>query len=113
MEAKDFTVTIEFRDKDLKKVGERSYTFNEYSELLKMELFRVIMDVEDMLYCKFGSKQEWDSDVDASFQKIRHKLLDLANSVERLPSKLRYKGVSCASVNLSEVLAQMFRGSNV
>lgn len=103
----DFTVKIDYRNKDLEKINERVYTFQQYVDMTKLELMRVIMDVEDIFYKKFGSKEEWDDDASASFQKIRHKLLDQANAIERLPNTLRYKGVSCSARNLSEILAEI------
>jgi hypothetical protein len=82
--------------------------------MMKRELMRVIMEVEDTIYHLQGSrsKDEWDYETMEHFQKIRHKLLDQANAIERLPQTLHYKGVSCASVNLGEYLANIIDAAN-
>ena len=103
----DFTVLVEFKNRDLEKVGERAYTFNEYADMIDLELKRIIMDVEDMFYdIEDGKPQdEWSEKNHARFQKIRHKLLDQANAVKRLPSHLRYRGVPCNSIKLNQFIA--------
>ena len=67
--------------------------------------------MEDAFYNFEDGKpqEEWDEKARAQFQKIRHKLLDQANAVKRLPSHLRYKGVQCNSKKLNEFLADFFR----
>lgn len=108
----DFTVTIDYKNRDLEKIGERTYNFDQYAEMIKLELMRVIMDVEDSFYRILDSKpkEEWPKEVMSDFQKIRHKLLDQANAVERLPNTLQYKGIPCNTKNLSEVLAGILNG---
>ena len=104
----DFKVNIEYKDKKLQTVNERTYEFSEYVEMIQLELMRVIMDIEDAFYQMQGKpKEEWDNAILASFQKIRHKLLDQANAIKRLPSTLNFRGVPCDSKNLSEVIAEM------
>ena len=103
----DFTVKVSYRNKECDNMREWNYDFKQYTEMMKRELMRVIMEVEDTIYHLQGSrsKDEWDSETMERFQKIRHKLLDQANAIERLPQTLHYKGVSCSNVNLSEYLA--------
>ena len=109
----DFTVKVAYRSKDMTDMREWTYDFKPYTEMMKRELMRIIMEVEDTIYHLQGSrsKEEWDSETMEHFQKIRHKLLDQANSIERLPQTLHYKGVSCASINLSEMLANIIDSS--
>lgn len=109
----DFTVKVAYRSKDMTDTREWTYDFKQYTEMMKRELMRIIMEVEDTIYHLQGSrsKEEWDSETMEYFQKIRHKLLDQANSIERLPQTLHYKGVSCASINLSEMLANIIDSS--
>ena len=104
----DFKVNIEYKDKKLQTINERTYEFAEYTEMIQLELMRVIMDIEDAFYqMQNKPKEEWDKDIFASFQKIRHKLLDQANAIKRLPSTLNFRGIPCNSKNLSEVIAEM------
>ena len=41
---------------------------------------------------------------------LRHKMLDKANAVERLPNNICYKGVSIMSENLSQYIADLMDG---
>lgn len=102
----DFKVNIEYKNKHLQTVNEREYDFNEYTEMLQLELMRILMDVEDAFYQLQGNvqKENWSPLANDLFQKIRHKLLDQANAIKRLPNTLNYKGVPCK--NLSEVIAE-------
>lgn len=104
----DFKVNIEYKNKQLQTVNEREYDFPQYTEMLQLELMRILMDVEDAFYQLQGKqKDDWSPLANDLFQKIRHKLLDQANAIKRLPSTLYYKGVPCNSKNLSEVIADM------
>lgn len=105
----DFTVKVVHRDRDSLQVTEWTYDFKQYTEMMKRELMRVIMEVEDVVYHLQGSnsKDDWDSETMERFQRIRHKLLDQANAIERLPQNLFYKNVRCSNVSFSELLAKM------
>lgn len=106
----DFTVKVVHRSKDsAQEWKEWSYDLTQYAYVTKRELVRVITDVEDALYAAQGdkSKEDWDEDTMTRFQRIRHKLLDQANAIERLPQNLYYKNVNCMSQSASEMLAQM------
>ena len=106
---KDYTVLVEYRNRDMEKVGERSFYFQEYADLIALEIKRIILDVEDMVYRveEQHPKANWSSENMVDFQKIRHKLLDEANSVARLPQQLRYKGKPCDSKQLNEFIADV------
>ena len=59
----DFTVKIEYKNKDLETVIEREYEFSQYTELLNLELMRVIAETEDAFYHLTGEKKEdWDNE---------------------------------------------------
>ena len=105
----DFTVKVAYRNKETSELREWTYDFKQYTEMMKRELMRIIMEVEDTIYHLQGSrsKEEWDTETMEHFQKIRHKLLDQANAIERLPQSLHYKGVSCSAINVSEMLANI------
>lgn len=58
--------------------------------MLHADLLRLITDVEDMAY-KFNrgkSKTEWTDESWVAFCCIKHKLLDKAGEIERLPQNL-------------------------
>lgn len=107
----DFKVTIKYKNKDLETVVEKEYSFTDYTDMLNLEIKRVLMDVEDAFYYFSGNKQksEWDSELMERFNKIRHKLLDQANSVKRLPENLSYRGVRGSTMPLSEFIAKTIK----
>lgn len=110
----DFTVKVSYRNRDMSEPKEWTYDFKQYTEMMKRELMRIIMEVEDAIYHLQGSrsKDEWDTETMERFQKIRHKLLDQANAIERLPASLYYKGVNCSSISVSEMLANIINSTN-
>ena len=106
---KDFTVKIDYLNKNMEQINQKTYAFQEYTNMLELEIKRMILDVEDAFYKLEEGKQkaDWSQETQQSFNKIRHKLLDVANSVGRLPKTLHYKGVSCSEMKLSEAIAEM------
>lgn len=111
---KDFTVLIDYLNKNMEQISQKKYSFQEYTNMLELEIKRLILDVEDAFYKLEDGKQktEWKEDTIQSFNKIRHKLLDVANAVGRLPKTLHYKGVSCSEVKLSELLAEIVNSAS-
>ena len=107
----DWTVKIEYKNKNLETVVEKEYDFMDYTEMLRMELMRVIMEVEDAFYTFSGNKQkdEWDSELMEKFKRIRHKLLDQANAIKRLPENLFYKDIQGTTMSFSEYLARTLK----
>lgn len=110
----DFTVKVSYRNRDMTEPKEWTYNFKQYTEMMKRELMHVIMEVEDTIYHLQGSrsKDEWDSETMEHFQKIRHKQLDQANAIERLPQSQHYKGVSCANISIGELLANTINAAD-
>jgi len=104
----DFKVVIEYKNKNLETVVEKEYTLSDYTEMLSLELKRSLMDIEDAFYYFTGNKQksDWSPEVVEKFNKIRHKILDQANAVKRLPENLSYRGVKATAVPFSEFLAK-------
>lgn len=111
---KDFTVLIDYLNKNMEQISQKKYSFQEYTNMLELEIKRMILDVEDAFYKLEDGKQktEWKEDTTQSFNKIRHKLLDVANAVGRLPKTLHYKGVSCSEVKLSELIAEIVNSAS-
>lgn len=107
----DFKVKIEYKNKDLETVVEKEYNFIDYTEMLNLELKRILMDVEDSFYYFSGNKQksDWDTELTERFNKIRHKILDQANAIRRLPENLTFRNIPATTMDLSEYIAKMFK----
>ena len=102
----DFKVKIEYKNKNLETVVEKEYDFISYTEMLHLELMRLIMEIEDAFYSASGNKQksEWPQELQDRFKKIRHKMLDQANAIKRLPETLTYKGIKANMISISEFI---------
>lgn len=102
----DWTVNIEYKNKNLETVVEKEYDFIPYTEMINLELMRLIMEIEDAFYVFSGNKQkdDWSPEMKERFKKIRHKMLDQANAIKRLPQTLSYKGNKANQVSISEFI---------
>ena len=107
----DFKVKIEYKNKDLETVVEKEYDLIDYTEMLSLELKRILMDIEDAFYYLSGNKQkqDWSPELTEKFQKIRHKLLDQSNSIKRLPENLTFKNVKGSTMPFSEYIARTLK----
>ena len=107
----DFKVTINYKNEELETVAQKEYSFIDYTDLLNLELKKILTDVEDAFYVFSGGKQkkDWDPEFTERFLKIRHKILDQANAIKRLPMNLTYKGIRGSSMPLSEFIARELR----
>lgn len=78
---------VVYRNKQLEPISECVQPFEDYAEILSMDLKRIITDVEDLLYIAKDNlpKEEWSEAEIAAFSKIRSKILDKAGEVGRLP----------------------------
>ena len=104
----DFSVTVTYYNRDSQDFVSQTYGFVEYTEMLKLELMRIIMNVEDAFY-RFNDEkpqEEWDPKSIKEFAHIRRKILDQANAVARMPKTVRYKGMPIGSRSFGELLAQ-------
>lgn len=104
-------MTIQYKNKNLETVVEKEYDFISYTEMLNMETMRLIADVEDAFYYFTGDKQKenWPPEVMDRFKKIRHKMLDQANAIKRLPQNLSYKGIKADQVSISDFINQTMK----
>ena len=103
----DWTVKIEYKNKDMETVVEKEYDFLQYTEMLDLGLKGILVEVENAFYALQDNKQkeDWSDDAEERFRSIRHKLLDKANAIRRLPQSLQYKGRSPLAVNFSDIIA--------
>lgn len=107
----DFKVKINYKNKDLETIVEKEYEFIDYTEMLSLELKRILMDIEDSFYYVSGNKQkeEWSPELTERFKKIRHKILDNANAIKRLPENLSFKGTKGTTMSFGEYLARTLK----
>ena len=102
----DWKVTIEYKNKDLETVIEKEYDFISYTEMIHIALMRIIVEIEDAFYSFADGKQkeDWPPELAERYKKIRHKLLDQANAVKRLPKNLTYKGIRADQISINDFI---------
>jgi len=105
----DFKVRVAFKNKDLETVVEKEYDFIDYTMLVNLDLKRILKNIEDAFsYFNDGKpKEEWSKEVFELFSNIRHKILDSANAVRRLPENLSYKNIPANTMNFSEYISKL------
>ena len=83
-------VRVVYRNKNLDPIYTKTYSFMEYTEMLRTDLLRLVTDIEDLCYAVNGnkSKEEWSDETFAAFNKIKHKILDKAGDIGRLPANI-------------------------
>ena len=107
----DWLVKIEYKNKDMETVFEKEYDFVSYTEMLHLSLMRIIMDIEDAFYFLSDGKQkeDWPPELMERFKKIRHKMLDQANAIKRLPQNLTYKGARADQISINDFISQTMK----
>ena len=87
---KGIGVKVTYRNNKLESVLEKSYTLPEYTGMIRADLLRLITDIEDAFYrMNYNKPKEgWGDDAWTSFCRIKHKLLDKAGEIERLPGNI-------------------------
>lgn len=83
-------VHITHRNSKLQPVADEIYPLDEYMALLGNDILRMISDVEDIIYTTTGGVQrdEWTDEVWTKYSRLKHKMLDTAGAVKRLPDNL-------------------------
>ena len=104
---KELGVKITYLNKNLDPVYEKSYLLGDYTEMLRSDLLRLISDVEDLVYIATGNKpkDDWPDELWSSFHKIKHKILDKAGDIGRLPNNIFETGNETRT--LSEFVAEI------
>lgn len=87
---KKLGVKVVYRNEKLDPVYEMTYSLKEYTDMLRADLLRQITDIEDMQYAVNDNKPktEWTDDSWVNFCRIKHKLLDKAGDIGRLPENI-------------------------
>lgn len=83
-------VQVIYRNKEMEPVYTKTYTLKEYTDMLRVDLLRLVTDVEELCYAVNGNKdkEEWSDETFDAFNKIKHKLLDKAGDIGRLPENI-------------------------
>lgn len=83
-------VKVVYRNEKQEPVYDKTYGLRDYTDMLRADLLRLVTDVEDLAYlaCDNKDKSEWPDDIWAAFCKIKHKLLDKAGDIGRLPENI-------------------------
>lgn len=114
---KNIGVNITYKNSKLETVCDKTYTLEEYTKMMRADLLRLITDVEDLIYKMNGGKprMEWTDDSWVAFCCIKHKQLDKAGEIERLPDNLVTLAEHAGEdddENLSEFVARVFNKGN-
>lgn len=104
-EIKEIIVKVTYRDKDLRPTYTKTYTLNEYADAIRADLQSLVGDVETLGYIANHNKpkEEWDDNSFAVFTRIKHKLLDKAGEIGRLPVNMTLR----THEPLSEYMARL------
>ena len=88
------SVHITHRNNKLQPVADELFSLDEYSTILANDVLRMITDVEDIIYCATGGtpREDWPDEVWGKFSRLKHKMLDEAGAMKRLPENLVYGG---------------------
>ena len=94
---KKCNVLVTYRNSRLEPVHTELYSLRDYTDLMRTDLLKVITDIESAFYSMCGNRQksEWPDSVWSDFEKIKHKLLDKAGDIGRLPDNLIEEGKTC------------------
>ena len=103
-------VKVTYKDKELRPIYTKTYSLSEYTDMLRADLLRIVTDVENLCYAANNNlpKEDWDDGTYEEFNKIKHKLLDKAGDIGRLPSNI----VLRTSEPLSEFMANLIDGKD-
>lgn len=104
----DIGVRVTYRNKDMQPTYTKTYSLDEYTEMLRVDLLRVVTDVETLCYIANNNlpKEEWTDETFEEFNRIKHKLLDKAGDIGRLPQNI----VLRTSEPLNEFMAKLLDG---
>ncbi len=104
----EICVRVTYRDKDLQPTSTKTYTLSEYAENMRADLQGLVGDVETLGYIanKNKPKEEWSAASFAIFNRIKHKLLDKAGEIGRIPSNIVLRN----SAPMSEYMAHILDG---
>ena len=93
MGADELCVKVTYKNKDMQPVYSKTYTLEEYTDMLRADLMKLVSDVENLCYVANDNKpkDEWSDDTFSLFCLIKHKLLDKAGDIGRIPENIVYQ----------------------
>ena len=82
-----------YRNKEMQPTYSKTYALDEYTDMLRADLMKLVSDVENLCYAANDNKpkEEWSDDTFSWFCLIKHKLLDKAGDIGRIPENIVYK----------------------
>lgn len=103
-------VRVTYRDKDLKPTYVKTYTLGEYAESMRSDLQNLVGEVETLAYIANDNKpkEEWSDESFALFSRVKHKLLDKAGEIGRLPLNMTVRN----SEPMSDYMARILDGED-
>ena len=106
----EIIVRVTYRDKDLNPTYTRTYTLPEYADSIRSDLQGLVGDVETLAYLANNNKpkEEWSDASFSAFTRIKHKLLDKAGEIGRLPSNM----MQVKREPLAEYMARLLDGED-
>lgn len=106
-----FSIAIEYRDKDMNKIGESEYSLKDYVEKQRYDMMKILVDIEDIIYEATDKKpkEEWPDRYAQIFKNARHRIFDVANSVCRIPETMKYNGEYIFNVPPSKFIAKTIK----
>ena len=110
-----FGVKVIYRNEKLVPVCEKTYPLRDYTDMLKNDLLRLITDLEDVFYMVNDNKpkEEWSDSTWAAFSKLKHKILDKAGAISRLPDGLiSYGKIEDGEQEIGNFIKSLFREGN-
>ena len=86
----ELCVKVTYRNKDMEPTYSKVYALNEYTDMLRTDLMKLVSDVENLCYAANNNKpkEEWSEETFSWFCLIKHKLLDKAGDVGRIPENI-------------------------
>lgn len=90
MDDRELCVKVTYRDKDMNPTYSKTYSLGEYTDMLRTDLMRLVTDVENLCYLANDNKpkNEWSDETFSMFCLIKHKLLDKAGDIGRIPGNI-------------------------
>lgn len=101
-------VRVVYRNRNMTPTSAKTYTLQEYTGMLREDLLRLVTNVEDLCYEVNNNrpKEEWSEETFTAFNKIKHKLLDKAGEIGRMPENL----VERVQRPLNEFISELIDG---
>ena len=101
----DIGIRVTYKDKDLRPIYTKTYSLGQYTDMIRADILRLITDVENLCYDQNSGndKSKWPEATLEDFNKIKHKMLDKAGDIGRIPENIIIR----TNEPLSEYVARM------